>query len=135
MLRFLFLQHHFVHDDACVYVCVRKNSGHQEGNSGERGLKTAVKKYVALYMGNVGVRVKAEESKRALTLKKRSGSAWRLWVLRGQTDLVANNYLEEDSLPTESLRFTSWILSGGLGIRSEERRVGKECRSRWSPYH
>jgi len=24
---------------------------------------------------------------------------------------------------------------GSLGIRSEERRVGKECRSRWSPYH
>ena len=26
----------------------------------------------------------------------------------------------------------------GLGktmLRSEERRVGKECRSRWSPYH
>ena len=34
------------------------------------------------------------------------------------------------------------IYSGGLGMlagdyvkRSEERRVGKECRSRWSPYH
>ena len=27
--------------------------------------------------------------------------------------------------------------AGGMGflIRSEERRVGKECRSRWSPYH
>src|SRR2546430_16825382 len=24
---------------------------------------------------------------------------------------------------------------GGAGLRSEERRVGKECRSRWSPYH
>ena len=26
---------------------------------------------------------------------------------------------------------------GGVGktVRSEERRVGKECRSRWSPYH
>src|SRR3712207_3104887 len=24
---------------------------------------------------------------------------------------------------------------GGLPGRSEERRVGKECRSRWSPYH
>src|ERR1017187_8486940 len=24
---------------------------------------------------------------------------------------------------------------GLLGLRSEERRVGKECRSRWSPYH
>ena len=22
-----------------------------------------------------------------------------------------------------------------INIRSEERRVGKECRSRWSPYH
>ena len=22
-----------------------------------------------------------------------------------------------------------------VGCRSEERRVGKECRSRWSPYH
>src|SRR5215208_8358644 len=24
---------------------------------------------------------------------------------------------------------------GSLAARSEERRVGKECRSRWSPYH
>src|SRR2546427_11113665 len=24
---------------------------------------------------------------------------------------------------------------GGDALRSEERRVGKECRSRWSPYH
>src|SRR2546430_13828871 len=24
---------------------------------------------------------------------------------------------------------------GAGGFRSEERRVGKECRSRWSPYH
>ena len=24
---------------------------------------------------------------------------------------------------------------GGEALRSEERRVGKECRSRWSPYH
>ena len=25
--------------------------------------------------------------------------------------------------------------STALQLRSEERRVGKECRSRWSPYH
>ena len=24
---------------------------------------------------------------------------------------------------------------GHIVVRSEERRVGKECRSRWSPYH
>ena len=32
------------------------------------------------------------------------------------------------------------LLGAGLALtapttRSEERRVGKECRSRWSPYH
>ena len=27
------------------------------------------------------------------------------------------------------------IIFISLIIRSEERRVGKECRSRWSPYH
>ena len=31
----------------------------------------------------------------------------------------------------ESL-FIAWA---GAETRSEERRVGKECRSRWSPYH
>ena len=27
------------------------------------------------------------------------------------------------------------ILADQIDARSEERRVGKECRSRWSPYH
>src|SRR3989449_11550027 len=27
------------------------------------------------------------------------------------------------------------VLTGADAERSEERRVGKECRSRWSPYH
>jgi hypothetical protein len=27
------------------------------------------------------------------------------------------------------------LLLNHVGTRSEERRVGKECRSRWSPYH
>ena len=31
----------------------------------------------------------------------------------------------------DSENFTQWEKD----MRSEERRVGKECRSRWSPYH
>ena len=27
------------------------------------------------------------------------------------------------------------LIANGDFFRSEERRVGKECRSRWSPYH
>ena len=30
---------------------------------------------------------------------------------------------------------TAGLTKPELKIRSEERRVGKECRSRWSPYH
>ena len=31
--------------------------------------------------------------------------------------------------------FLAVFAIGQLVVRSEERRVGKECRSRWSPYH
>src|SRR2546430_4910876 len=32
---------------------------------------------------------------------------------------------------------SNWVVTGVAAVlnRSEERRVGKECRSRWSPYH
>ena len=33
------------------------------------------------------------------------------------------------------LDIVTWLGDLGGGARSEERRVGKECRSRWSPYH
>ena len=35
----------------------------------------------------------------------------------------------------EYLRYIAGMIRGQLEYRSEERRVGKECRSRWSPYH
>ena len=42
-------------------------------------------------------------------------------------------------VPPASLLFLAVVVSFGLHVRSEERRVGKECvstcRSRWSPYH
>ena len=38
--------------------------------------------------------------------------------------------------PTLTLKDAEAIEKNASGIlRSEERRVGKECRSRWSPYH
>ena len=45
------------------------------------------------------------------------------------------NYLKKDAVLT-----ISWVLAIVSMFfikpdRSEERRVGKECRSRWSPYH
>ena len=43
-------------------------------------------------------------------------------ALWNQDDLIA----ERDKYGANDIR---------PGLRSEERRVGKECRSRWSPYH
>src|SRR2546427_9885605 len=34
-----------------------------------------------------------------------------------------------------SIHYTVGVDGISLFMRSEERRVGKECRSRWSPYH
>ena len=34
-----------------------------------------------------------------------------------------------------SEKHISKLVNGDVQLRSEERRVGKECRSRWSPYH
>ena len=39
---------------------------------------------------------------------------------------------EADRLPGKAVGEAFWE---NLPARSEERRVGKECRSRWSPYH
>ena len=55
-------------------------------------------------------RKKAEES------KKRTH---RLCQVGGAVESVLGAPIEEEDIPK----------------RSEERRVGKECRSRWSPYH
>ena len=45
---------------------------------------------------------------------------------------------EDPEKPGEGSILSSWLLRGVRSCqddRSEERRVGKECRSRWSPYH
>ena len=47
--------------------------------------------------------------------------------------------IESDKAPKglneDIIRFISAKKDEPEWMRSEERRVGKECRSRWSPYH
>src|SRR3712207_8329505 len=40
-----------------------------------------------------------------------------------------------DVRPHRGLAAVVLVLLGSTAYRSEERRVGKECRYRWSPYH
>src|SRR5690625_7638613 len=59
----------------------------------------------------------------------------------GPNDLPANTRpaLEETTHSGEVCMFLPYVLcmtsSHQLGFRSEERRVGKECRSRWRTYN
>ena len=47
------------------------------------------------------------------------------------------DYLQDETMQEKILEaILEWRKIGGIAAeRSEERRVGKECRSRWSPYH
>ena len=57
-------------------------------------------------------------------------NGWFLWFSVWELKVPMVPYLEmggSNVFLFRNLRFQSF--------RSEERRVGKECRSRWSPYH
>ena len=41
----------------------------------------------------------------------------------------------QSAIASAAYRAGERLYSERYGERSEERRVGKECRSRWSPYH
>src|SRR5260370_17924257 len=58
----------------------------------------------------------------------------------GSAEAVSSSYQAVNSVGALELAQKNPVsigeaLEGQLGVRSEERRVGKECRSRWSPYH
>ena len=43
--------------------------------------------------------------------------------------------LDAQAHPEKYPQLTIRVSGYAVNYRSEERRVGKECRSRWSPYH
>src|SRR2546426_5906918 len=63
---------------------------------------------------------------------RRGLSGWAgermLWSLERKMTAAPSPMMPESQAPGMS-RLVA------VGERSEERRVGKECRSRWSPYH
>ena len=66
-----------------------------------------------------------------------NGKVYR-YVIRVDDRQVLEEWLSEDADSRERAIFQRGqerevVL--GSQVRSEERRVGKECRSRWSPYH
>ena len=53
---------------------------------------------------------------------------------KSEIGVISKQILDEiNTSIINSMRINQW--KNTSSVRSEERRVGKECRSRWSPYH
>ena len=57
---------------------------------------------------------------------------------KGEGPKLEDEAPDDDDAPPSDVRRATTVTDEELRaflVRSEERRVGKECRSRWSPYH
>ena len=80
-----------------------------------------------------------------LTLEKFEEASELVKRVTNPTKLIYSDYLSEQSggrvyLKPENMQHTgAYKIRGAYykisTLSEEERRVGKECRSRWSPYH
>ena len=79
---------------------------------------------------NTGKKIKLIRTFRGLTQKE-------LGEACGIHEVAIRKYELGKNIPKpEQLRKIAEALNVNVNsLRSEERRVGKECRSRWSPYH
>src|SRR2546422_11379667 len=95
----------------------------------------------AFYNPHLGAELARADGIDHLAMADPPGASDPWWpVIRERYTLLLHDYLGQLSEPLDErsiartrslaeLYRTPWV------ARSEERRVGKECRSRWSPYH
>src|SRR5574337_887008 len=71
-------------------------------------------------------RILKEKLPRSVGVQYATGDQWR------------NNSRKNEGMEPKQKQYPAVDVTGDgskVDARSEERRVGKECRSRWSPYH
>ena len=58
-------------------------------------------------------------------------------IIKDHLDMRKIEYKDFGTYTSESTDYAVYaeLAAKAVASRSEERRVGKECRSRWSPYH
>src|SRR5471030_3551427 len=94
----------------------------------------------------VGIEAQIETARGLINVEEICAASPRLEaIIFGPADFAASiempvltGGIEIPEYPGDHFNYVfSRILMAGRanGLRSEERRVGKECRSRWSPYH
>ena len=76
-------------------------------------------------------------AKRSISQRIRSLSLFLVLstAMMGMTTTLLFSLRMEYQSMDRNLMNSAQVLAQSPQVRSEERRVGKECRSRWSPYH
>ena len=74
---------------------------------------------------------------RKILMLKKEG---KIWTFLLENDVIAEIHCslpdsDQHRQPVLGDIYIGKVKNIAANIRSEERRVGKECRSRWSPYH
>ena len=81
-------------------------------------------------MASGGAKKKKEKVKKKGKKKKAKEATSNLWSVDWSAGGPSLASTEKKLPPLPKI-----VDQGEAEMRSEERRVGKECRSRWSPYH
>ena len=124
-----------------------RNAGLDEAQA---GIKIAGRNINNLrYADDTTLMAESEEELKSLLMKVKEGSEKVGLKLNIQkTKIMASGPITSWRIDGEAMETVTDFILGGSKItadsdcsheikrcRSEERRVGKECRSRWSPYH
>ena len=96
----------------------------------------AMKPYLSEYFGNpssshwFGTTAK-------MAIEKARGQVARLLNCQTEEIIFTSGGSESNNMAIKGAAFANREKGNHIitSVRSEERRVGKECRSRWSPYH
>jgi len=96
-------------------------------------------KYFAVYVPSIKDSIKVLDFIRALPVEKKNVGEN---VVEYHKFIFSKYDSGKVTIPPIQIAYTKYqsgnkifINTNPVSIRSEERRVGKECRSRWSPYH
>ena len=85
-------------------------------------------------VGDLGSRLRLDSGTLTPVLKKMEAMGYLIRERSQKDERIVNIYLTDKGRDKKEEARNIPLKMGAL-TRSEERRVGKECRSRWSPYH
>src|SRR5215204_3846907 len=90
---------------------------------------------IAIIASFVGDALSGDEEITSNTESRRADQLQIAGVADGSPDVTEVIVVRSATATVDEPRFERKVRALAAEVSAEERRVGKECRSRWSPYH